>query len=357
MEIATLTAFLSPFLPALLRLGGQAVDKATESAAGKFGEAAFAKAQAIWGKLSPKVAAKEAAIDVAKNPSDRTKLVLEVQLKKLLEQDEELMKAITQIFQEGDGISGNKIMLNVTRNQNQLIGQKKLVDIYGGEDPRNVPTYRVSEAARYLRIPVGTVRSWVAGRRYPTTKGHQFFAPLIPLADSSLLSFINLVEIHVLRAIRKHHKIQLDKVRVALDYLESQLQVTHPLAHSEFRTDGIDLFIDRYGTLINASLAGQGILKEVLNFHLQRIEPDDTGLAIKIYPFTRSQEINSPRLVVIDPRIAFGQLVMVGTGIPTKIVAERYVAGDSVEDLADDYNCAHHLIEEAIRCEMPCSAA
>jgi hypothetical protein len=44
MEIATLTAFLSPFLPTLLRLGGKAVDKATESAAGKFGEAAFAKA-------------------------------------------------------------------------------------------------------------------------------------------------------------------------------------------------------------------------------------------------------------------------------------------------------------------------
>jgi hypothetical protein len=61
MEIITLTAFLSPFLPTLLRLVGKAVDKATESAAGKFGEAAFAKAQAIWGKLGPKVEAKEAA--------------------------------------------------------------------------------------------------------------------------------------------------------------------------------------------------------------------------------------------------------------------------------------------------------
>jgi uncharacterized protein (DUF433 family) len=232
-----------------------------------------------------------------------------------------------------------------------------MVDIYGGRDPRDVPTYRVSEAARYLRIPVGTVRSWVAGRRYPTGQGNQYFAPLIPLGDSLLLSFINLVEIHVLRAIRKHHKIQLDKVRMALDYLESELKVTHPLAHSQFRTDGVDLFIDRYGTLINASRAGQGALKEVLNAHLERIEADDTGLAIRLHPFTRSQETNSPRLVVIDPRIAFGQLVIVGTGIPTKVVAERYVAGDAIEDLADDYNCSHHLIEEAIRCEIPYLAA
>jgi uncharacterized protein (DUF433 family) len=232
-----------------------------------------------------------------------------------------------------------------------------MVNIYGGKDPRDVPTYKISDAARYLRIPVGTIRSWVAGRQYPTIQGKQYFEPLIPLADSSLLSFINLVEIHVLRAIRKHHKIQLDKVRVTLDYLESQLQVTHPLAHNQFRTDGIDLFIDHYGTLINASRAGQGTLKEVLNAHLERIELDDTGLAIKLHPFTRSQEINSPRLVVIDSRIAFGQLVIVGTGIPTQVVAERYVAGDSMEELADDYNCARNLIEEAIRCEIPYSAA
>ena len=102
MEIATLTAFLSPFLPTLLKLGGKAVEKATESASGKFGEAAFKKSEAVWAKLSPKVeakeAAKEAAIDVANSPSDRAKLVLEVQLEKLLEQDEELMKAIEQIL-------------------------------------------------------------------------------------------------------------------------------------------------------------------------------------------------------------------------------------------------------------------
>jgi hypothetical protein len=130
MEIVTLTAFLSPFLPTLLRLGGKAVDKATESAAGKFGEAAFAKAQAIWGKLSPKVeakeAAKEAAIDVANSPDDEDSLAaLRVQLKKLLEQDEELMKSIEQILAEDapDGTSGTQIVQNVTGNQNQVIGQ------------------------------------------------------------------------------------------------------------------------------------------------------------------------------------------------------------------------------------------
>jgi hypothetical protein len=129
MDIAILTAFISPFLPFLLKLGGKAVEKSTESASAKFGEAAFGKAQAVWGKLSPHVEAKEsvkeAAIDVANNPSDRTQLVLEVQLEKLLKQDEELMKAIKQILvaDAPDGTAGTQIVQNVTGNQNQVIGQ------------------------------------------------------------------------------------------------------------------------------------------------------------------------------------------------------------------------------------------
>ena len=129
MDIDTLTAFLSPFLPSLLNLGGKAVAKATESASGKFGEAAFAKAQAVWAKLSPKVeakeAAKEATIDVANSPEDEdSQAALRVQLKKLLEQDEELFRAIAQILEADapDGTPGTKIVQNVTGDGNQVIG-------------------------------------------------------------------------------------------------------------------------------------------------------------------------------------------------------------------------------------------
>ena len=103
--------------------------RATESASGKFGEAAFGKAQAVWAKLSPKVeakeAAKEAAIDVANSPEDKdSQAALRVQLKKLLEQDEELFKAIAQILEADapDGTSGTKIVQTVTGDGNQVIG-------------------------------------------------------------------------------------------------------------------------------------------------------------------------------------------------------------------------------------------
>jgi hypothetical protein len=130
MDIVALTAFISPFMPFLLKLGGKAAEKATESAAGKFGEASWGKAQAIWTKLSPKVEAKEAALeaatDVANAPEDKDlQVALRVQLKKLLEQDEALERAIAQILQEDgpDGTPGVQIVQTVTGDRNQVIGQ------------------------------------------------------------------------------------------------------------------------------------------------------------------------------------------------------------------------------------------
>jgi uncharacterized protein (DUF433 family) len=230
-----------------------------------------------------------------------------------------------------------------------------MVGLYGGRDPRDIPVYSIGDTARYLRIPQGTVRSWTVGRTYPVSVGTKRFKPVIPIPDGNprLLSFTNLIEVHVLRAIRQYHQIELDKVRKALDYLEEEFRVSHPLAREKFKTDGIDLFIERYGQLIKASEEGQIALKDTLSEHLERIEPDDAGLAIKLYPFTRSHESNNPRIVMIDPRVSFGRLVIADTGIPTRIVAERYKAGDSIDILAGDYNCDRLIIEEALRCEIP----
>jgi len=68
--------------------------------------------------------------------------------------------------------------------------------------------------------------------------------------------------------------------------------------------------------------------------------------------FTRKRELDEPRVVVIDPEVSFGKPVLVGTGIPTSTVAERYKAGESVDDLAEDYDLERAKIEEAIRCEL-----
>ena len=34
-----------------------------------------------------------------------------------------------------------------------------MTELYGKTDPRDIPTYSIGDAARYLRIPAGTIRS------------------------------------------------------------------------------------------------------------------------------------------------------------------------------------------------------
>jgi uncharacterized protein (DUF433 family) len=57
--------------------------------------------------------------------------------------------------------------------------------------------------------------------------------------------------------------------------------------------------------------------------------------------------------VVIDPGRGFGLPILEGPGISTAVVAERFKAGESMDELADDYGCSPLEVSEAIRFELP----
>ncbi len=221
-------------------------------------------------------------------------------------------------------------------------------------DPREQPAYTLSEAAHYLVLPTSTVRSW--------SVGGPAYAPLIEASSRSpaLLSFLNLAELHVLAAIRRTHLVAMGKVRGAIQYLARNARNgkdrSHPLISREMETDGFDLFVRESGLLVNISEHGQLAMREVLDQALRRIERDPTGVPIRLYPFTRSATDNAPALVVVDPSLSAGRPVIAGTGLATGLIAERYKAGESVHDLARDYDRSEGEIEEAIRCELPAAA-
>ena len=212
---------------------------------------------------------------------------------------------------------------------------------------RDLPAYSLAEASQYLTIPVSTIRYWSTGR--PGGSDSLLIAvQRTPLA----LSFRNLVELHVLGAIRRRFSVSMPSVRKSLNYMRRQFQVSRPLLAYEFETDGVDLFVQHYGQLINVAQAGQAEMRDVLAASLRRIERDDHGLPIRLFPFTRNAIENAPRLVVIDPNISFGRPVIVGTGIPTQEIAARHKAGESFVELAADYGRSVDEIDEAIRCEQ-----
>lgn len=220
----------------------------------------------------------------------------------------------------------------------------------GKTDRRELPAYSIAEAAHYLNMPEATVRYWATGQ--------DSYRPLIeaPPGRPTLLSFINLVELHVLAAIRRKNTVPMPKVRAAIEYLRKNTRRAydrkHPLISKQLETDGLDLFIQRYGELVNISQDGQLAMREVMSAALHRIERDDKGIPIRLYPFTRSDIRQAPAMVVIDPHISAGRPVIAGTGVATEVIAERYKAGESIEELARDYERKEEEIEEAVRCEL-----
>ena len=221
-------------------------------------------------------------------------------------------------------------------------------------NPRELPAYTISEAAHYLTVPTATIRYWSVGR--------DSYEPLIsvPAHSPTLLSFLNLAELHVIAAIRRKHEVKMQSLRTAIQYLvehaEQSTDTRYPLISREMETNGLSLFIEQYGQLINISQAGQTSMREIVSAAMSRIHRDLDGIPIKLYPFTRTAIDNAPAMVVIDPALSAGRPVIAGTGLATQIIAERYKAGESVGDLTRDYERGTEEIEEAIRCELQSAA-
>jgi uncharacterized protein (DUF433 family) len=213
--------------------------------------------------------------------------------------------------------------------------------IYDGRDPREVAAYGVSDAARFIGVPPATLRSWVSGD-----------PGLIAPADAGMrrLSFHNLVEAHVLRALRTRHSVQMKHVRTAIVYAERELGIDRLLLSKEMQTAGGDIFLERFGQLVNVSRSGQLAMKELLTAHLERVERDSSAIPIRLYPLVPGEKMDRP--VVIDPNVSFGRPTVVGSGIQTAVLVQRFDAGESLRDLAADYGLLEERIKSAVLFEQ-----
>jgi uncharacterized protein (DUF433 family) len=210
----------------------------------------------------------------------------------------------------------------------------------------DVPLYTPAEAARYLGLPVATVRSWVRGRGYATKAGRRRFeAVVIPADRSGGLSFRNLVELQVLRALRVKHGVRLDKIRQAIAFMRKVVGVEHPLADQRMLTDGTHIFVTFLESIMRVP-DRQLVFAELVATHLARVEWEQDQPA-RLYPFPRKGP--ATKTVVLDPRVRWGRPVLTGTAIPLEDIAERKHAGESVSSIAEDYGRPVAEIQSALR--------
>lgn len=224
------------------------------------------------------------------------------------------------------------------------------VDIYKGKDPLEMPLYTYADAARYLAIPNSTVAYWARGGPTTGKRGkREFYEPVLSIRPQGGLSFLNLVELHTLKALRQIHEVRLENIRSALLYAERELKIKRLLLKEELETFGGEIFIKYLGDTLNLSKSGQIAIKDVLERYLKRVERNESSVPIKLYP--DFEGIGDDRPVVINPRVSFGKPTIAGTGIHTAVIIRRIDAGEELENLAKDYEIPLELINDVVRYE------
>ncbi len=215
-------------------------------------------------------------------------------------------------------------------------------------DRLSLDSYQYAEAARYAETSPQTVASWC--RRYRLSeqqtrddgvsrgKGKE---------DANLLSYLQLIEVALIASFRRAG-IKLDAAYRVHEDLRAVFQHDNPFALPDFK--------DRYPLLAPHLQSGRGLWQALETRDGQRVWTPplaeqferfdyDVGLAIRWYPRGRDG------LVVVDPRISFGASTIVGTGIATDILAQRYVGGETLEETADDFRLSIQQLEVALAFE------
>ena len=220
--------------------------------------------------------------------------------------------------------------------------------IYGGEDPRDIAAYAVAEAARCIHMPPQTLRAWIAGQSYGQHSNRPRFVPLITAPDYKplRLSFNNLIEAYTLRALRTKHRVSIHAAREAIDVAEKAFNIQRLFLCPELRTDAGELFLEKYGDLINLRKPRQGAFAEMFKSRLKRIELDDKSTPFRLYP---GPDENT---VMIDASISFGRPVVSGRCISTVAIIDRLDAGESEQEIKEDYKLTEEQMKDAITYEL-----
>src|SRR5438270_1260132 len=211
-----------------------------------------------------------------------------------------------------------------------------------------LPAYRFSEAARLAGTTTQSISRWYRGYEVP---GHRM-RPVLPSDGGGLLAYRQLVEVAFVASFRRLG-VKLDTLRKAHDYCRKTFESEHPFAELRFKTDGVHvlaLLADYDPTwaeeerLIVTDVGGQLVWEPAIRDRLDQFDYEE-NLALRWYPRGRS------KVIVVDPRVTFGAPIIRGTGVPTAVVRERYQAGETLEDIQEDFGIPRLQLEQALEFE------
>lgn len=201
------------------------------------------------------------------------------------------------------------------------------------------PSYTLSEAARYAGIAPATISRW-----------YQQEGGLTGREPGQYLSYLQLVEVAFVATMR-NYGLSLRRIWRARQYLADRLGCEYPFAEQRLMSDGVHLLLElpleegvpeEERKMIVLDEGGQLAWKRILSERYVQFEHVN-GLALVWHVSTVNQKI------VIDPRIAFGAPQI--NGVPTRTIAQRWNAGDSLDEISDGFNLEPNDVVAALHFE------
>ncbi len=200
-------------------------------------------------------------------------------------------------------------------------------------------SYRVSEAAVYTGAAANTIANW-----------HYRGRPVLPGRERGKpLNYLELVEVAFVAFFRSTG-FSMRRIRSARDYVSKAFAVEFPLAEYQFKTEGMYILMDynqfdpdpNVDQIIVADKSGQLAWTSLLGDKFAEFDYE-FELAMRWYPAGRDS------LVVVDPRVSFGAPVV--HGLPTWVVKGRWNAGESVEEISEDFTIPEEAVKDALAFE------
>ena len=206
--------------------------------------------------------------------------------------------------------------------------------------------YSFSDAARLAGVSTSTVKNWLFGY---TIRDHQV-PPLFPSGDSTMVSFLQMIEIMVAGRFRRSgsgsKSISFRKVRVAYTNAQQMWNLKHPFAHLKLEVIGghIVNFLE-HGSPEDSFQAldapEQWTMPGTLQDTIAQIDYIQ-DLAARWFPVGRDIPI------VVDPKISAGLPVIEGRGVTVQAISDQHVAGLDIEFIADDFEIPPSSVRTAL---------
>jgi uncharacterized protein (DUF433 family) len=204
-----------------------------------------------------------------------------------------------------------------------------------------LPAYAVKDAARYSNTKPTTVNDWYYGN-----------SPILtPKEQGKPLSYMQLIEVAFVAFFRRLG-ISMQRIRKSKDYVAQNFAVEYPFVQYRFKTEGHHILMEYLklepshefdkNNLIVTDSKGQLAWGNVISEKFAEFEYEHE-LALRWHP------AGTTSAVLIDPRIAFGAPMV--NGVPTWAIRGRWIAGESIEEIEDDFSLDKNFIIDGLEFE------